>query len=76
MATPPAVQHPAAASVVELYELQFKIGRRSLIELVNAYAELASVELSQVVAQNDWRAAVVHYLSARALLADWSAARQ
>ena len=44
--------------------------------LVNAYAELASVELSQVVAQNGWRAAVVHYLSARALLADWSAARQ
>ena len=69
-------QIASSASVVELYELQFKIGRRSLIELVNAYAELASVELSQVVAQNDWRAAVVHYLSARALLADWSAARQ
>ncbi|WP_423455846.1 TolC family protein [Ottowia sp. VDI28] len=62
----------ASASVVELYELQFKVGRRSLIELVNAYAELASVEASRVMAQNDYRRAVASYLSAHAVLADWA----
>lgn len=62
----------ASASVVELYELQFKVGRRSLIELVNAYQELASVEASRVIAENNWRQAVVSYLDAHALLADWA----
>lgn len=64
----------ASASVVELYELQFKVGRRSLIELVNAYQELASVEASRVIAENNWRQAVVSYLDAHALLADWAQA--
>ncbi|MFT3779824.1 MAG: TolC family protein [Ottowia sp.] len=66
----------ASASVVELYEMQFKVGRRSLIELVNAYAELASVEASRVTARNDWRRAVASYLSARAVLADWAQAQR
>ncbi len=65
----------ASARVVELYEMQFKVGRRSLIELVNAYAELSSVEVSRIVAQNDWRAAVLSYLSAQAVLAGWATAR-
>lgn len=65
----------ASASVVELYELQFKVGRRSLIELVNAYQELASVEASRVIAENNWRQAVVSYLDAHALLADWAQAQ-
>ena len=64
----------ASASVVELYEMQFKVGRRSLIELVNAYAELASVEGSRVAAENDYRRAVTSYISARAALADWALA--
>lgn len=66
----------ASASVVDLYEMQFKVGRRSLIELVNAYQELASVEASRVIAENNWRQAVVSYLSARALLADWALAQR
>lgn len=66
----------ASASVVDLYEMQFKVGRRSLIELVNAYQELASVEASRVIAENNWRQAVVGYLSARALLADWALAQR
>lgn len=65
----------ASASVVELYELQFKVGRRSLIELVNAYAELASVESSRVAAENDYRRAVASYLVAHAVMVDWAAAR-
>lgn len=66
----------ASAKVVELYELQFKVGRRSLIELVNAHAELAGVEASRVIAANDYRQAVVNYLYANALLADWATARR
>lgn len=62
----------ASESVVELYELQFKVGRRSLIELVNAYQELASVEASEVMARNDWRLAVVSYLDAQAQLPEWA----
>lgn len=65
----------ASSSVVELYELQFKVGRRSLIELVNAHAELAAVETSRVAAENDYRQAVVNYLYAQALLADWALAQ-
>lgn len=65
----------ASTSVVELYEMQFKVGRRSLIELVNAYAELASVEGSRVSAENDYRKAVASYLAAHAALADWAAAQ-
>ena len=64
----------ASAAVVELYELQFKVGRRSLIELVNAYAELAAVEGSLVAAENDYRRAVASYLAARAVLVDWAQA--
>ena len=54
--------------------MQFKVGRRSLIELVNAYAELAAVEGSLVAAENDYRRAVASYLAARAVLVDWAQA--
>ena len=64
----------ASTEVARLYEMQFKVGRRSLIELVNAYAELSSVETSRVVAENAWRGAVLTYLHARAALADWAQA--
>lgn len=64
----------ASEEVARLYEMQFRVGRRSLIELVNAYAELASVEASRVLAENDWRAAVVSYLDAHAALVDWAQA--
>lgn len=62
----------ASAEVTRLYEMQFKVGRRSLIELVNAYAEQASVEASRVQAQADWRNAVLSYLRAHAALAGWA----
>lgn len=62
----------ASAEVTRLYEMQFKVGRRSLIELVNAYAEQASVEASRVQAQADWRSAVLNYLRAHAALAGWA----
>lgn len=68
-------QISASEKVAELYELQFKVGRRSLLDLVNAYAELANVEASEVGARNDYRSAVVNYLYAKARLADWMLAQ-
>jgi len=64
----------ASAEVARLYEMQFKVGRRSLIELVNAYAEQAGVEASRVLAQSDWRNAVVSYMRAYAALTGWAQA--
>ncbi len=64
----------ASAEVARLYEMQYKVGRRSLIELVNAYAEQASVEGSRVLAENDWRNAVLNYLHAHAALVSWAGA--
>ena len=62
----------ASAEVARLYEMQYRVGRRSLIELVNAYAEQASVEGSRMLAENDWRVAVVNYLHAHAALVGWA----
>ena len=64
----------ASAEVARLYEMQFKVGRRSLIELVNAYGEQAGVEASRVLAQSDWRNAVVSYMRAYAALTGWAQA--
>lgn len=69
-----AAQIAASAEVARLYEMQFKVGRRSLIELVNAYAEQASVEGSRVLAENDWRNAVASFLHAQAALTGWAGA--
>ena len=65
-------QISASRQVVDLYEMQFRIARRSLLDVLNAYAELANVEVSRVVAENDYRNAVASYLDANASLADWA----
>ena len=62
----------ASEKVVELYQMQFRIARRSLLDLLNAYAELASVEVSKVTAENDYRRAVLSYLDATASINDWA----
>lgn len=67
-----AAQIEASAEVVELYGLQFRIGRRSLLELLNAYQELASVEASKVQADNDHRHAIMTYLAANSALMNWA----
>lgn len=66
-------QIASSTKVAELYELQFKVGRRTLIELVNAYQEIASVELSLATAENNYRQAAINYLDSQALLAQWAA---
>jgi outer membrane protein TolC len=39
-------QIAVAQEVVEVYRAQFQIGRRNLLDLLNAYAELANAELA------------------------------
>ncbi|QRQ83241.1 TolC family protein [Paralysiella testudinis] len=65
-------QIAAQAEVVKSYELQFKIARRSLIDVLDSYNELASVELAHVVAENDFRDAALTYLRAQAQIASWA----
>lgn len=71
-ATAAEQQIAASRQVVDLYEMQFRIARRSLLDVLNAYAELANVEVSRVVAENDYRNAVASYLDANAAFVDWA----
>lgn len=65
-------QIQTSKEVVDLYTKQFKIARRSLIELLNAYGELSTVEVSKVTAQNDQRAAVLEWMYANAHVLQWA----
>lgn len=58
--------------VIADYELQFKIARRSLIDILNAYQELATAQLNQVNASNDYRDAIMNFLIAQAQVARWA----
>lgn len=65
-------QIDSTREVVHSYELQFKIARKTLIELLNAYSELANVELASVNAHNDFRLAALSYLYANGGIANWA----
>lgn len=60
--------------VVWAYEQQFKIARRTMIEVLDAYNELAGIESTEVAARNDYRDAAIEYLLAHAQLAAWAGA--
>lgn len=65
-------QIATSKEVVELYTKQFKIARRSLIELLNAYGELSAVETSRTTAQNDRRMAIMEWMYANVGLLRWA----
>ena len=58
--------------VAQDYEQQFYISSRTLLEVLDSYAELAATETSYVEAQNDYRDAAIAYLLAKASLAKWA----
>ena len=58
--------------VAQDYEQQFYISNRTLLEVLDSYAELASTETNYVEAQNDYRDAAIAYLLAKASLAKWA----
>ncbi len=65
-------QIAASGRVAQLYEEQYRIARRSLLDVLNAYAELASVEAAKVSAENDYRSAVINYFDAQAAISQWA----
>ena len=62
----------AQSQVTQDYQQQFYIGHRTLLDVLDSYAELASTETSYVEAKNDYRDAVIAYLLAKASLAKWA----
>ncbi|KLT73527.1 transporter [Neisseria arctica] len=66
----------AQKEVVRAYELQFKIARRTLTDVLGAYTELASIEQEYVTARNDFRDAALEYLVAQSQVANWAGVKQ
>lgn len=58
--------------VIKAYELQFKIARRTLIDVLDAYAELWNIENTVVAARNDYRDAALAYLNSQAAIGKWA----
>lgn len=57
--------------VVSNYEKQFTINRCSLIDLLDAYNELANIQISAVTLKNDFRDSTLSYLSVQAKMSAW-----
>lgn len=66
----------AQKEVVKAYELQFKIARRTLTDVLGAYNELAGIEQENVTARNDFRDAALDYLVAQSQVANWAGVKQ
>lgn len=64
----------AQKEVVKSYELQFKIARRTLTDVLGAYNELAGIEQENVNARNDFRDAALEYLVSQSQVANWAGA--
>lgn len=68
-----AIQQIAAQrEVVRAYEAQFKIARRSLADVLNAYQELSNIQIAEVNAYGDFADAALAYLTAQAAISDWA----
>ncbi|QMT30939.1 TolC family protein [Alysiella filiformis] len=65
-------QIAAQKKVIKAYELQFKIARRTLIDVLDAYAELWNIENTVVAARNDYRDAALAYLNSQAAIGKWA----
>ena len=65
-------QIAASRDVVIANEKQFKIARKTLVDVLNAYNELSAVEIAYVTAQNDFRMAALAYLRAQGKISTWA----
>lgn len=65
-------QISAQREVVRAYEAQFKIARRSLADVLNAYQELSNIQIAEVNAYADFSDAALTYLTAQAAITDWA----
>ena len=62
----------AAEQVVAAFEEQFRIARRSMLDLLNAYSELAGVESTAASAESDYKALAFQYLRALGQTEAWA----
>ena len=70
-------QHIAAQKdVVKTYELQFRIARRTLTDVLGAYTELSRIEQENITAHNDFRDAALEYLVTQSQVANWAGVQQ
>ncbi|EJF0880779.1 TolC family protein, partial [Escherichia coli] len=65
-------QEQASAKVVDFYRLQFRVARKTLIELLNAENELYSVGLSRVQTEDQMLHGMLDYLYSQGMLLKWS----
>ncbi|HEA8502114.1 TPA: TolC family protein, partial [Escherichia coli] len=61
-----------SARVVDFYRLQFRVARKTLIELLNAENELYSVGLSRVQTEDQMLHGMLDYLYSQGMLLKWS----
>lgn len=59
-------------NVVADTELQFQIAMKSLLNVLDAYQELTSVQATEIAARNDFRDAALSYLVSQARVAAWA----
>lgn len=59
-------------NVVQDTELQFQIATKSLLNVLDAYQELTSVQATEVAARNDFRNAALLYLVSQARVSTWA----
>lgn len=71
-----AQQIAAQQKVIKAYELQFKIARRTLIDVLDSYSDLWNIEAEIVSAQNDFRDAALDYLSSQSAIARFAGLSQ
>ena len=64
-------QIAASAKVVDFYQMQFDIARRSLLDVLNAERELADVELTFVNTEHELRSAMLDYLYSQGKITAW-----
>ncbi|HCR3555919.1 TPA: TolC family protein, partial [Morganella morganii] len=62
----------SSAKVVDFYQLQFNVARRSLLDVLNAEKELSDVELSYATTLSDLRYGMLDYLYAQGTLSHWA----
>lgn len=59
-------------TVVRDTEFQFKIAKKTLLNVLDAYQELTNVQIENVTARNDYRDAALLYLVAQSKVAQWA----
>ncbi|HID7803500.1 TPA: TolC family protein [Proteus mirabilis] len=62
----------SSTKVVNFYQLQFNVARRSLLDVLDAEKELSDVELAYVKTLNELRHGMVDYMYAQGTLSDWA----